>query len=112
CVAALDPAAPSMVVYTSGTTGAPKGAMLSSSNVVAVTRAFVAEMGIDSSDSMLSYLPLCHVAEKTFSVFLPLVTGAVVHFGESIETVQSDLREVSPTLFLGVPRIWEKMHAS
>jgi long-chain acyl-CoA synthetase len=112
CVAALDPDAPSMVVYTSGTTGAPKGAMISSSNVVAVTRAFVEVMGIDSSDSMLSYLPLCHVAEKIFSVFLPLATGAVVHFGESIDTVQNDLREVSPTVFLGVPRIWEKMHAS
>jgi len=54
---------------------------------------------------------LCHVAEKIFSLFLPLTTGGVVHFGESIATVQEDLRQVSPTVFLGVPRIWEKMHA-
>ena len=61
---------------------------------------------------MLSYLPLCHVAEKIFSLFLPLTSGATVHFGESIATVRQDLGEVSPTVFLGVPRIWEKMHAS
>ncbi|WP_428266429.1 AMP-dependent synthetase/ligase [Haliangium sp.] len=108
-VAALDPHAPAMVVYTSGTTGPPKGAMLSSANVLTTTDRFVAEVGLSERDSVLSYLPLCHVAEKIFSVFLSLCAGAVVHFGESIETVQSDLREVSPTVFLGVPRIWEKM---
>ena len=69
-------------------------------------------MPVQECDQVLSYLPLCHVAEKIFSVFLPLSSGAVVHFGESIETVRADLREVSPTVFLGVPRIWEKMHAS
>ena len=69
-------------------------------------------LGITDRDFMLSYLPLCHVAEKIFSLFIPMVAGCVVHFGESIETVSDDLREVSPTVFLGVPRIWEKMHAS
>jgi long-chain acyl-CoA synthetase len=61
---------------------------------------------------VLSYLPLCHVAEKIFTLYLPLATGSVVHFGESIDTVAEDLREVSPTVFVGVPRIWEKMHSS
>ena len=111
-LAERDPADPTMVVYTSGTTGPPKGALLSSRSVLAQADAVVPALGISEHDQLLSYLPLCHVAEKIFSLFTPLTAGAVVHFGEAIETVQSDLREVAPTVFLGVPRIWEKMHAS
>ena len=111
-LAELDPHAPAMIVYTSGTTGQPKGAMLSSKNVLEVSAAFNKQIGFDEDDTILSYLPLCHVAEKILSLFLPLTTGATVHFGEAMETVQLDLREVSPTIFLGVPRIWEKMNAS
>jgi long-chain acyl-CoA synthetase len=111
-LAALDPKAASMIVYTSGTTGQPKGAMICSANVCDAADAIAKLYGATERDAVLSYLPLCHVAEKIFSVYLPLSTGLVVHFGESIDTVQEDLREVSPTLFLGVPRIWEKMHAS
>ncbi|MBT6490295.1 MAG: AMP-binding protein [Deltaproteobacteria bacterium] len=107
----MDPKAPAMVIYTSGTTGQPKGAMISNYNVLALAREASKMLGADHRDFLLSYLPLCHVAEKIFSLFPPLTTGAVVHFGESIETVQQDLAEVSPTIFLGVPRIWEKMHA-
>ncbi len=110
-IEALDPRAPAMIVYTSGTTGTPKGAMLSGWNALCTAEVLVPMIGVSEQDSLLSYLPLCHVAEKIFSLFLPLSTGAVVHFGESIATVQQDLREVSPTIFLGVPRIWEKMHA-
>ena len=110
-LAAMDPAAASMVIYTSGTTGQPKGAMISNQNVLGLAREAAQMLGASRDDCLLSYLPLCHVAEKIFSLFLPLTTGAVVHFGESIETVQQDLAEVSPTVFLGVPRIWEKMHA-
>jgi len=80
--------------------------------VLAQADAVVPALGISEHDQLLSYLPLCHVAEKIFSLFTPLTAGAVVHFGEAIETVQSALREVAPTVFLGVPRIWEKMHAS
>lgn len=111
-VDALDPEAPAMVVYTSGTTGNPKGAMLSGRNVLEVADAFNQMAKLDDTDTVLSYLPLCHVAEKITSVFMPMTTGAIVHFGEAMETVQADLREVSPTVFLGVPRIWEKMHAA
>lgn len=111
-VRARDPKAPSMVVYTSGTTGPPKGAMISSHNVIAGADASMPIFETTANEQILSYLPLCHVAEKIFSLFIPLTAGAVVHFGEAIETVQADLREVSPTIFLGVPRIWEKMHAS
>jgi long-chain acyl-CoA synthetase len=111
-LAALDPSAASMIVYTSGTTGQPKGAMISSANVCEPTDAIAKMLKVSEHDAVLSYLPLCHVAEKIYSVNLPLSTGLIVHFGESIDTVQEDLREVSPTIFLGVPRIWEKMHAS
>ncbi|TVP65003.1 MAG: long-chain fatty acid--CoA ligase [Nitriliruptor sp.] len=111
-IAAIDPDEPAMIVYTSGTTGPPKGAMLSSRNVTASADAGVEAFGYSDREQVLSYLPLCHVAEKIFTLYLPLATGAVVHFGESIDTVADDLREVSPTVFVGVPRIWEKMHSS
>ena len=107
-----DPNESTMVVYTSGTTGQPKGALLSASNAMILSQDLAPDLGLSSRDQILSYLPLCHVAEKIFSLFLPLTVGAVVHFGESIETIRADLREVSPTVFLGVPRIWEKIHAS
>ncbi len=109
---ARDPKEPAMVVYTSGTTGDPKGALISSHNVLSIAGDMARELGVGDADTLLSYLPLCHVAEKIFTLFMPLSVGAVVHFGESIDTVREDLREVSPTVFLGVPRIWEKMHAS
>ena len=111
-VRALTPADPAMVVYTSGTTGQPKGAMLSSVNAVVLPDALLSTLQAGPDDAILSYLPLCHVAEKIFSLFVPLACGCTVHFGEAIETVRSDLCEVSPTIFLGVPRIWEKVHAS
>ncbi|MCB9543452.1 MAG: AMP-binding protein [Myxococcales bacterium] len=111
-VAALDPDAPTMVVYTSGTTGDPKGALLTGRNALGIAPAVCQFLGVTRDDALLSYLPLCHVAEKIFTFFTPLTAGCVVHFGESIETVREDLAEVSPTVFLGVPRIWEKMHAA
>jgi long-chain acyl-CoA synthetase len=77
-----------------------------------------AARGLDSAlqctecDDIVSYLPLCHVAEQMFSVHVPAAKGAVVNFAESLRTVQEDLRELSPQVFFGVPRIWEKFHAS
>lgn len=111
-LARLAPDQPTMVVYTSGTTGQPKGALITAANVLSTANAVMPMMQIGPRDTLLSYLPLCHVAEKIFTFFLPLSSGAVVHFGESINTVREDLREVAPTIFLGVPRIWEKVHAS
>jgi long-chain acyl-CoA synthetase len=86
--------------------------MLSSRNVTVTADAGVETFGYRENEQVLSYLPLCHVAEKIFTLYLPLATGATVHFGESIDTVAEDLREVSPTVFVGVPRIWEKMHST
>jgi long-chain acyl-CoA synthetase len=104
------------LIYTSGTTGPPKGAMLTVANVEFAIKSLVEGGGFSSpppneSDTILSYLPLCHVAERIYTVWFNLAAGCLVHFAESIETVQQNLREVQPTEFLGVPRIWEKIHA-
>ncbi len=101
-----------LMIFTSGSTGRPKAAMLSYGNVAAMARGADAIYRCTPADSTVSYLPLCHVAEQIYTVNLPLRSGAVVNFAESLRTVQSDLREIAPTLFLGVPRIWEKLHAS
>ncbi|MGH6782694.1 MAG: AMP-dependent synthetase/ligase, partial [Sphingomonadaceae bacterium] len=112
CLAAQTPAEIGLMVYTSGSTGKPKGAMLSYRNMRAQAAATIERLGYDASTTNLSYLPLCHVAEQMLSTMAPIYSGSCVSFGESIRTVQEDLREVAPTLFLGVPRIWEKLHAA
>ena len=111
-VDATDPEGVAFLIYTSGTTGFPKGAMISHANVIAQARAAAEATGIRAGDEVVSYLPLCHVAEQVLSVFLPLWLGMTVNFAESVRTIQEDLREIAPTVFLGVPRIWEKLQAS
>ena len=111
-VGRLTPEDPALMVFTSGSTGRPKAAVLTYRNINASGDAVAAAYGIHEGDSVVSYLPLCHVAEQIFTVHLPLSVGYTVNFAESLRTVQSDMREIGPTLFLGVPRIWEKMHAS
>ncbi|MGL4285963.1 MAG: AMP-dependent synthetase/ligase, partial [Phreatobacter sp.] len=100
-----------LLIYTSGSTGKPKGAMLSYRNIRAGATGLLDRYGIGEGWSTLSYLPLCHVAEQATTVFGPLYSASQVNFGESLRTVQEDLREVAPSSFLGVPRIWEKMHS-
>ena len=107
-----DPEDICIMIYTSGTTGMPKGAMVNHRNVAATTWASADAMKVTQKDTVVSYLPLCHVAEQIFSLYLPLFIGNTVNFAESIATIQNDLREIAPTLFLGVPRIWEKLHSS
>jgi len=101
-----------LIIYTSGSTGKPKGAMLSYKNIRAQAIASVDRLSLSKDESLLSYLPLCHVAEQMTTVMVPVYLGSLVNFGESIRTVQEDLREVAPSMFLGVPRIWEKLHSS
>lgn len=101
-----------LIIYTSGSTGKPKGAMLSYKNIRAQAMASVDRLDLSRDESLLSYLPLCHVAEQMTTVMVPVYLGSLVNFGESIRTVQEDLREVAPSMFLGVPRIWEKLHSS
>jgi long-chain acyl-CoA synthetase len=101
-----------IMVYTSGTTGKPKGAMINHVNIESMTLGTIEAIGATDQDSVVSYLPLCHVAEKIFSLFLPMYVGYPVNFAESIATIQSDLREIAPSVFLGVPRIWEKLQSA
>lgn len=101
-----------LMIYTSGSTGAPKGAMISWRNMRGVVPGIAERLQLQAGASHLSYLPLCHVAEQMLTTFVPLYLGCTVNFGESIRTVQEDLREVAPSMFLGVPRIWEKLHSS
>jgi long-chain acyl-CoA synthetase len=110
--AASRPEDAAIIVYTSGTTGPPKGAMLSHRNLQAAAEASGEVFEVDPRAEVLSYLPLCHIAERLVSCIDAVATGYVVNFGEGGETFAQDLREVQPTFFLGVPRVWEKMMAS
>ncbi|MEG2469458.1 MAG: AMP-binding protein [Comamonas sp.] len=101
-----------LMIYTSGSTGKPKGAMISYRNIRGVVPGIVQRLHMHAGTTHLSYLPLCHVAEQMLTTFCPIYLGSQVNFGESIRTVQEDLREIAPSMFLGVPRIWEKLHSS
>lgn len=108
-----EPENTALMVYTSGTTGKPKGAMISHRNAIASAKNFLEATPLKEKDTIVSYLPLCHVAERSFSVFYPLVVGGItVNFAESINTIQDNIREIAPTVFFAVPRIWEKMQSS
>jgi long-chain acyl-CoA synthetase len=100
-----------ILVYTSGTTGPPKGAMLTHRNILFQLAYADFITPLREGDQQLSFLPLCHVAERTFTVFNPLYTGSTVNFAESIDTVPENIREVAPALFFAVPRIWEKFYS-
>jgi len=110
--AATKPDDIALMVYTSGTTGPPKGAMLTHKNLLSLSEKFWNLGVMGDGDQVVSYLPLCHIAERLMSLILALYVGYTVNFAESIGTVQESLYEISPSIFVGVPRIWEKMHAS
>jgi long-chain acyl-CoA synthetase len=105
-----DPEQLALLVYTSGTTGPPKGAMLCHRNVLFQLANADAFIPLQEGEQ-LAFLPLCHIAERTFTAFLPLRSGAVANFAESLETVPDNVREVAPTLFFAVPRIWERFYS-
>jgi long-chain acyl-CoA synthetase len=109
-VAAIEPDQLATLIYTSGTTGPPKGVMLSHRNIAWTAQVAVDMIGANEKDTALSYLPLAHIAEQTFTIYTPATTGSSIYYAESIEKVADNLREVQPTVFFGVPRIWEKFH--
>jgi long-chain acyl-CoA synthetase len=100
-----------IVVYTSGAAGPPQGVMLSHANLAAAAVITSEFYGARTDEEVLSYLPLCHVAERLVSVVAAVRAGYVVNFGEGGEAFLNDLREVQPTFFLGVPRVWERLAA-
>jgi long-chain acyl-CoA synthetase len=112
--AAIDAGRPedlAFLVYTSGTTGAPKGAMILNRNVVFQLNQAPLYLDVVPGDKSLSFLPLCHIAERMASVFNPLAVGLIVHFPEGAGTVFNDLREVAPHVVFAPPRFWEKMYS-
>lgn len=102
----------SVLIYTSGTTGPPKGAMLSHSNVTWMANAVSKTNEVYPSDEVLSFLPLCHIFERLFSVFVHITYGYIVNFVEKPDTVIDNMGEISPTVGYAVPRIWEKYYSA
>ena len=110
----IDASAPediAFLVYTSGTTGAPKGAMISNRNLVFQISSVHQYLDLQRGDRSLSFLPLCHIAERMSTVYNPLAQGQIVHFPENAGTVFNDVREVAPHVVFGPPRFWEKLHS-
>ena len=105
------PADIAFLVYTSGTTGAPKGAMIANCNLVFQIGSVQQYLRLQPLDRTLSFLPLCHIAERMSSVYNPLALGQIVHFPENAGTVFNDLREVAPHVVFGPPRFWEKLYS-
>ncbi|PNA02213.1 MULTISPECIES: AMP-binding protein [unclassified Pseudomonas] len=96
------------IIYTSGTTGLPKGVMHSFANLGFATTRGTQLFGLNEHDRLLSYLPLCHVAERMFVELASIYTGQTVFFAESLDTFLADLKRARPTAMFGVPRIWTK----
>ena len=99
------------IVYTSGTTGRPKGVMLTHRNVVSNVLALLEIMEVRTSDVFLSFLPLSHTFERTVGYYLPIVSGSRVAYARSVKDLPRDLQEVRPTLLVSVPLIYERAYA-
>lgn len=99
------------LVYTSGTTGLPKGAMLSQRYIMFQMKLAPDYIRLTADDEVLTYLPLCHVAERIFSAWLGMKQGTTLNLAESPETVAQNLQELSPTYIFAVPRVWEKFYS-
>jgi long-chain acyl-CoA synthetase len=101
-----------ILIYTSGTTGRPKGAMHSHRGLVYTVRGYNRIASGDHTDERMCFLPLCHVAERLGGAFIGIYSGTVLNFVENPETVPENVREIAPTLFTAVPRIWEKFYSA
>ena len=105
------PADLAILIYTSGTTGRPKGAMLSHHNVIFTIRGYNTIISQNEQDERMCFLPLCHVAERLGGAYFALYTGTCLNFVENPETIPENVREIAPTVFTAVPRIWEKFYS-
>ena len=110
-VNAIEQADLATLIYTSGTTGPPKGVMLSHKNIAWASQALLDVAGRRTDDVSLSYLPLSHIAEQMASIHMPATAGTTVYFAESLEKLADNLKDARPTVFFGVPRVWEKFHS-
>jgi long-chain acyl-CoA synthetase len=110
-LAARKPSDLAVLIYTSGTTGKPKGAMLSHANLVSAMRLYSEAYAQRPDDERMCFLPLCHVAERVVGVYTAFLTGTRLNFVENPETVPENVREIAPTVFGAVPRIWEKFYS-
>jgi long-chain acyl-CoA synthetase len=109
--AACKPEDLAILVYTSGTTGKPKGAMHLHQGLVYTVRGFNTLIGQDDRDERMCFLPLCHIAERMGGEYFSLYTGSRLNFVENPETIPENVREIAPTVFTGVPRVWEKFYS-
>jgi len=104
----LQPGAVATIVYTSGTTGPPKGTMITHENVAETIRSLTAVVSVGPTDRFLSFLPLSHIAERCTSHLGQILSGGETWFARSLATLAEDLRACRPTIFFAVPRVWEK----
>jgi long-chain acyl-CoA synthetase len=105
-----DPHSLATIVYTSGTTGRPKGVMLSHRNILANAHASVTMLDVYQEDLFLSFLPLSHTLERTASYYLPMMTGSTVAYARSVNQLADDLSIIRPTVIIAVPRVFERVY--
>ena len=110
-VQACKPEDLAILVYTSGTTGKPKGAMHLHQGLVFTVRGYNTLVAQDERDERMCFLPLCHIAERMGGEYFALYTGAKLNFVENPETIPENVREIAPTVFTAVPRVWEKFYS-
>ena len=107
-----DPAALATIVYTSGTTGRPKGVMLSHRNIVSNAEACLKAVPVTSADVLLSFLPLSHTFERTCGYYLTVMCGGTTVYARSVQQLGEDLQSVRPTMLISVPRIYERIYSA
>ena len=110
-VAAVRPQDLAILVYTSGTTGKPKGAMHTHAGLVYTVRGYNSLIARDERDECMCFLPLCHIAERMGGEYFSMYSGARLNFVENPDTVPENVREIAPTVFTAVPRVWEKFYS-
>ena len=110
-VAAIQPKDLAILVYTSGTTGKPKGAMHTHAGLVYTVRGYNSLIARDERDECMCFLPLCHIAERMGGEYFSMYSGARLNFVENPDTVPENVREIAPTVFTAVPRVWEKFYS-
>jgi long-chain acyl-CoA synthetase len=106
-----DPHALASIVYTSGTTGRPKGVMLTHHNMLSIAHAALTMIDVFEEDLFLSFLPLSHTLERTAGYYLPVMSGSAVAYARSILQLADDLQHIRPTVMIAVPRIFERVFA-